>query len=164
MVRRVAFCWPTSTLSSRLCLAFEALGNPGWNFKEFQRYFSKSETAHALSEETAKKYGAEVVAPAGVDGPIARSYPGWFSDLHLPLFDAYKELGVDVNVDPVSVFSVIPLFLFHEVKVNCLEISLLTQIPFSSVPLCRMGGTTLELPQPRVRSPRGNRPVLTRLR
>ncbi|KAF8678160.1 Alcohol oxidase [Rhizoctonia solani] len=80
--------------------AFEALGNPGWNFKEFQRYFSKSETAHALPEGTAKKYGAEVIAPAGADGPIARSYPGWFSDLHLPLFDAYKTLGVDVNVDP----------------------------------------------------------------
>ncbi|ELU42658.1 GMC oxidoreductase [Rhizoctonia solani AG-1 IA] len=79
---------------------FEALGNPGWNFKEFQRYFSKSETAHALPEGTAKKYGAEVIAPAGADGPIARSYPGWFSDLHLPLFDAYKTLGVDVNVDP----------------------------------------------------------------
>ncbi|KAH7339723.1 hypothetical protein B0J17DRAFT_656531 [Rhizoctonia solani] len=80
--------------------AFETLGNPGWNFKEFQRYFSKSETAHALPEETAKKYGAEVVAPSGTDGPIARSYPGWFSDLHIPLFGAYKALGIDVNVDP----------------------------------------------------------------
>ncbi|KAJ1304689.1 hypothetical protein OPQ81_005828 [Rhizoctonia solani] len=80
--------------------AFEALGNPGWNFKEFQRYFSKSETVHALAEETAKKYGAQVIAPAGSDGPIARSYPTWFSDLHLPLFGAYKALGIDVNVDP----------------------------------------------------------------
>ncbi|CAE7180823.1 unnamed protein product [Rhizoctonia solani] len=83
--------------------AFEALGNPGWNFKELQRYFSKSETAHALPEQTAKTYGAEVVAPAGANGPIARSYPGWFSDLHIPLFGAYKALGIDVNVDPVSV-------------------------------------------------------------
>ncbi|CAE6510166.1 unnamed protein product [Rhizoctonia solani] len=80
--------------------AFETLGNPGWNFKEFQRYFSKSETAHALPEETAKQYGAEVVAPAGTDGPIARSYPRWFSDLHVPLFGAYKALGIDINVDP----------------------------------------------------------------
>ncbi|KAB5596075.1 hypothetical protein CTheo_592 [Ceratobasidium theobromae] len=80
--------------------AIEALGNPGWNFKEFQRYFSKSETVHALPDETARTYGAQVIAPAGTHGPIARSFPGWFSDLHLPLFGAYKELGVDVNVDP----------------------------------------------------------------
>lgn len=80
--------------------AIEALGNPGWNFKEFQRYFSKSETATPLPEDKAEKYGARVVAPAGTDGPISRAYPGWFSDLHVPLIDAYKALGIDVNVDP----------------------------------------------------------------
>ncbi|KAG9089002.1 hypothetical protein FS749_001698 [Ceratobasidium sp. UAMH 11750] len=80
--------------------ALEALGNPGWNFSSFQHYFSKSETTNPLPEDVAQTYGAQVVAPAGTDGPIARSYPGWFSDLHLPLFDAYKALGVDVNVDP----------------------------------------------------------------
>ncbi|QRV93948.1 GMC oxidoreductase [Ceratobasidium sp. AG-Ba] len=80
--------------------AIEALGNPGWNFASFQSYFSKSETANPLPDETAKTYGARVIAPAGTDGPIARSYPTWFSDLHVPLFGAYKALGVDVNVDP----------------------------------------------------------------
>ncbi|KAG9103587.1 hypothetical protein FRC06_009721 [Ceratobasidium sp. 370] len=80
--------------------ALEALGNPGWNFSSFQHYLSKSETTNPLPEDVAQTYGAQVVAPAGTDGPVARSYPGWFSDLHLPLFDAYKTLGVDVNVDP----------------------------------------------------------------
>jgi hypothetical protein len=92
-------CSSFLTLTRRL--AFEALGNPGWNFKEFQHYFSKSETANPLPADRAETYGAQVLAPAGTDGPIARSYPGWFSDLHLPLFGAYKALGVDVNVDPV---------------------------------------------------------------
>ncbi|KAG8763169.1 hypothetical protein FRC12_008662 [Ceratobasidium sp. 428] len=80
--------------------AFEALGNPGWNFSSLQTYFSKSETANPLPEDKAQTYGAQVVAPAGTNGPIARSYPGWFSDLHVPLIGAYKALGVDMNVDP----------------------------------------------------------------
>lgn len=157
MVSAVAF--PLADLHPNLLSAIEALGNPGWNFKEFQRYLSKSETAYALPEETAKKYGAEVIAPAGTNGPIARSYPTWFSDLHLPLFGAYKALGVDVNVDPVS-----PRFLFHDMW-NAFVIQTLTcLVLFPFVPMCRMAGTTSASPLFRVRSPLESRLDPTRLR
>lgn len=102
MVCSVPRAFPLPPTHPRSSPAIEALGNPGWNFKEFQRYFCKSETAIPLPEDKAEKYGARVIEPAGTDGPIARAYPSWFSDLHVPLIDAYKALGIDVNVDPVS--------------------------------------------------------------
>ncbi|KAL0957059.1 hypothetical protein HGRIS_003157 [Hohenbuehelia grisea] len=80
--------------------AFEALGNPGWNWPEFLKYFKKSETFSATDED-ARPFDMTPVSEAhGTSGPLPSILPPYISDLHPFVLDAFKSLGVPLNPEP----------------------------------------------------------------
>ncbi|KAI0324288.1 GMC oxidoreductase [Cubamyces sp. BRFM 1775] len=92
----------THRASAREYDAFEALGNPGWNWDEFLKYFKKSETAVPIATPAAQENGLVDPDPRyhGTSGPIVKAYPTWFSPLHFTFLDTLSELGVPRNPDP----------------------------------------------------------------
>ncbi|RDX50177.1 GMC oxidoreductase [Lentinus brumalis] len=78
--------------------AIAALGNPGWNWNEFLKYFKKSETTLPTDPDHAKKYHLAEADPQwhGDSGPIAKSYALYFGwgPLNDRVISAVKELGV----------------------------------------------------------------------
>ncbi|RXW15191.1 hypothetical protein EST38_g10664 [Candolleomyces aberdarensis] len=68
------FCWikpPAEDID-----AFEKLGNPGWNWKDFEKYSLKSETFHPAVKEVADAYPHTYVEKfRGTNGPINVSVP-----------------------------------------------------------------------------------------
>ncbi|KAJ2925508.1 hypothetical protein H1R20_g11585, partial [Candolleomyces eurysporus] len=68
------FCWikpPAEDID-----AFEKLGNPGWNWKDFEKYSLKSETFHPAVKEVADAYPHTYVEKfRGTTGPIDVSVP-----------------------------------------------------------------------------------------
>ncbi|KAI0636746.1 GMC oxidoreductase [Trametes polyzona] len=83
-------------------VAIEALGNPGWNWDGFLKYFKKSETTLPTAPDAAKAYG--LASPDsqyhGDSGPIVKGYPTWFNPLHVPFLETLEKLGVPRNPDP----------------------------------------------------------------
>ncbi|KAI0654269.1 GMC oxidoreductase [Cubamyces menziesii] len=94
----------TYRASAREYDAFEALGNPGWNWNEFLKYFKKSETAMSVTSSTAQENGLRDPDPRyhGVSGPIVKAYPTWFNPLHFTFLDTLETLGIPRNPDPDS--------------------------------------------------------------
>ncbi|TFK31425.1 alcohol oxidase [Crucibulum laeve] len=85
--------------------ALEEFGNEGWNWESLLKYMKKSEKTHAsgLSENDAKKYGALPENDLhGTDGPILKSFPSFWTELHGVLFDTAEALGVPRNLEPVD--------------------------------------------------------------
>ncbi|KAJ6471104.1 alcohol oxidase [Mycena vitilis] len=80
--------------------AIEELGNPGWNWKEFLRYFKKSET-FARSPQNAKIYGMHFDGNAhGTEGPLKKGFPRCMDALVQPALQTADALGVPRNPDP----------------------------------------------------------------
>ncbi|KAI0743800.1 GMC oxidoreductase [Daedaleopsis nitida] len=83
--------------------AIEALGNPGWNWNEFLKYFKKSETAQPSDPEHAAKHA--LTEPNtnwhGTSGPLLKSYPLHFAlgPLQEKIVRAHENLGVPFNVE-----------------------------------------------------------------
>ncbi|MCJ1477632.1 hypothetical protein MMC13_006305 [Lambiella insularis] len=81
--------------------AWEALGNPGWNWDGLLPYFMKSETytppySDAIAEEYSINYNPAV---HGFSGPVQVSYPKYFYPQSINFFDALNYLGVPTEFD-----------------------------------------------------------------
>ncbi|KAF6817051.1 choline dehydrogenase [Colletotrichum plurivorum] len=59
------------------CDAWEALGNPGWGWKTFLKYFRRSSSFEAPAAEYVEKYGYEWSPDAYGDGPVKVGFPSW---------------------------------------------------------------------------------------
>ncbi|KAF9872161.1 choline dehydrogenase [Colletotrichum karsti] len=57
--------------------AWEALGNPGWNWDTMLKYFRKSSTFEPPAKEYVDKYGYEWSADAYGNGPVRVGLPSW---------------------------------------------------------------------------------------
>ncbi|KAF4842414.1 Dehydrogenase xptC [Colletotrichum siamense] len=57
--------------------AWEALGNPGWGWKNMLKYFRKSSTFAPPSQEYVDKYGYDWNRDAYGNGPIQVGFPSW---------------------------------------------------------------------------------------
>ncbi|KAI0744114.1 GMC oxidoreductase [Daedaleopsis nitida] len=88
--------------SAREYDAIEALGNPGWNWKEFLKYIKKSETTLPIPTIVGPEYKLVQPDPQwhGDSGPLVKSYSTHFSALHVPFTDALEALGVPRNPEP----------------------------------------------------------------
>ncbi|KAK6978211.1 GMC oxidoreductase [Favolaschia claudopus] len=81
---------------------FESLGSPGWNFKDFLKYFRKSETFAPTEEEISRLQIDFNEATHGKSGPLHRTAPRWITDLQKPFIEAMQTLGVKYNRDASS--------------------------------------------------------------
>ncbi|KAJ3540564.1 hypothetical protein NM688_g6209 [Phlebia brevispora] len=72
----------------------ERLGNPGWNWKNFQKYVQKSEGYVDPTPETLKHIELPDVTGLGRHGPLAVSYPPIASGLEKLSCDAMHTLGL----------------------------------------------------------------------
>lgn len=82
--------------------AWEALGNPGWDWEGLLPYFIKSETyTPVYSEEIARQYSINYdPAVHGTSGPVQVSYPKYFYPQSINLFAGLNYLGVPTEFDP----------------------------------------------------------------
>ncbi|MCJ1456766.1 hypothetical protein MMC28_007131 [Mycoblastus sanguinarius] len=82
--------------------AWEALGNPGWNWEGILPYFMKSETyTPVYSEEIAHEYSINYnPAVHGTSGPVQVSYPRYFYPQSVNLFAGMNLLGIPTQYDP----------------------------------------------------------------
>ncbi|KAI1796448.1 alcohol oxidase [Ganoderma leucocontextum] len=89
--------------SAREYDAIEALGNPGWNWNEFLKYFKKAETTLPPDPDVAAKHHLRDIDPQfhGGSGPLVKSYSAHYSigTLHDPLLETFKNLDVPLNFD-----------------------------------------------------------------
>lgn len=103
--------------------AIEALGNPGWNWSEFLKYFKKvwsrvdlmspcmcsavfqAETTLPPDPDVAAKHHLHDIDPQfhGSSGPLVKSYSAHYSigTLHDPLLETFRNLDVPINYDAV---------------------------------------------------------------
>lgn len=69
--------------------------------------------------EDAEKFGIQLKNEFhGTDGPLPRSYPIWYPELHVPFLQSLSELGLQNNADPVRILTLISSCLpniFHDV-------------------------------------------------
>ncbi|MCJ1266734.1 hypothetical protein MMC22_006619 [Lobaria immixta] len=82
--------------------AWEALGNPGWDWEGLLPYFIKSETyTPVYSEEIARQYSINYDPKVhGTSGPVQVSYPKYFYPQSINLFAGLNYLGVPTEFDP----------------------------------------------------------------
>ncbi|KAJ7430135.1 glucose-methanol-choline oxidoreductase [Mycena galericulata] len=67
--------------------AFEKLGNPGWNWDEYMKYFQRSEAFHPPAEEHTAVYPhTNDAALRGASGPIHTTVPFHFHAIDTKLF------------------------------------------------------------------------------
>ncbi|KJA23939.1 GMC oxidoreductase [Hypholoma sublateritium FD-334 SS-4] len=76
--------------------AFEKLGNPGWNWDLFSKYFDISTNFIPPSEES--EFASH--DHSNENGPLNYSYPMSYSGLERPYHQALKSIGIDVLKDP----------------------------------------------------------------
>ncbi|KAI8977772.1 GMC oxidoreductase [Trametes punicea] len=90
--------------SAREYDAIEALGNPGWNWREFLKYFKKSETTLPFAPELAQEHGLVAPDPLyhGDSGPLVKGYATWFDPLRTSFLETLENLGLPRNPDPDS--------------------------------------------------------------
>ncbi|TFY61040.1 hypothetical protein EVG20_g7208 [Dentipellis fragilis] len=80
--------------------AIEALGNPGWNWKEFLKYMKKSETYTIPSDDVVEQYYAGYTHEYhGRSGPLQKSFPVWYNELHKPYLNTLVKLGLPISAD-----------------------------------------------------------------
>ncbi|KAJ7866370.1 alcohol oxidase [Mycena olivaceomarginata] len=78
----------------------EELGNPGWNWNEFLKYFKKSETFTYSSNEV-EAYGMHFDDNAhGTNGPLKKTFPRYMDTLVQPALQTADTLGIRRNPDP----------------------------------------------------------------
>ncbi|KAI0707691.1 GMC oxidoreductase [Earliella scabrosa] len=82
--------------------AIEALGNPGWNWEEFLKYFKKSETTQPVPSSFGPEYKLSELDPQwhGDSGPLLKGYPLHLAALHIPFLNTLENLGVPRNFEP----------------------------------------------------------------
>lgn len=72
----------------------------------------KSEGLVPPPPEDAEKFGIQLKNEFhGTDGPLHRSYPIWYPDMHVPFLQSLAELGLQNNTDPVSSLTIMILCL-----------------------------------------------------
>ncbi|KAF9468262.1 alcohol oxidase [Collybia nuda] len=87
--------------------ALETLGNPGWNWPEFLKYFRKAKTLTYPSPEVLEKYRLQLDPQYhGSDGPIQNSYPRYLPELRDQFADTLDALGIHNNPEPAGGSSV----------------------------------------------------------
>ncbi|KAJ7773739.1 alcohol oxidase [Mycena maculata] len=80
--------------------AIEELGNPGWNWNEFLKYFKKSET-FTYSPQEVEPYGMHFDDNAhGTDGPLKKTFPRYMDTLVQPALQTADTLGIRRISDP----------------------------------------------------------------
>ncbi|ETW75271.1 GMC oxidoreductase 12 [Heterobasidion irregulare TC 32-1] len=83
--------------------AWEKLGNPGWNWKNYLKYSNKSETwiPPTADEEAAERltYDAQF---HGTDGPLGIGFSSTRAGWDIPLQDALGNLGIDPVKEPLG--------------------------------------------------------------
>lgn len=77
------------------------------NMQSFKRcakwHLGKTEGLVPPPPEDAEKYGIQLKKEFhGTDGPLPKSFPIWYPELHIPFLKTLSELGLPVNPDPVS--------------------------------------------------------------
>ncbi|KAI0780704.1 GMC oxidoreductase [Trametes elegans] len=85
------------------CPGIEALGNPGWNWNEFLKYFRKSETTVPPPADIAAEHRIPCEVNAqyhGDSGPIVNAYPTWTNALRPVFLETLGKLGVPQNAHP----------------------------------------------------------------
>jgi choline dehydrogenase-like flavoprotein len=81
--------------------AFETLGNPGWNWESFLKYFKKSETLNYPNPEFAAKYKiAWNPQYHGSNGPLQLTYPHYVWALQDPFVQTLENLNISANPEP----------------------------------------------------------------
>ncbi|KAL0959192.1 hypothetical protein HGRIS_014472 [Hohenbuehelia grisea] len=81
--------------------AWEALGNPGWNFEALLPYFNRSQSHKPQKNDL---YGGkdEITEYNGTHGPVKTSYNTWYSSV-IPAFkESVLDLSFEVNHNPFS--------------------------------------------------------------
>ncbi|KAF6749503.1 GMC oxidoreductase [Ephemerocybe angulata] len=93
------FCWikpPAEDVN-----AFEKLGNPGWNWNEFEKYSKKSEKFHPAVKEITDKYPHTYDENfRGTDGPINVTDPIHAHTLDKIFIDTLGNKGIKHVTDP----------------------------------------------------------------
>ncbi|KAL2133538.1 hypothetical protein VTI74DRAFT_2191 [Chaetomium olivicolor] len=84
--------------------AWQALGNPGWGWRDLLPYFKKSEKFVVdASPERARTLNIEAErAVHGTEGPLEVSYPNFLYNQSLYFLQGVSELGVPLLNDPNS--------------------------------------------------------------
>ncbi|KAF9460009.1 alcohol oxidase [Collybia nuda] len=80
----------------------EEMGNKGWNWESLLKCMKKSETTlpSNLSPEDSKKYAVTVdFEHHGTQGPIVKSYPFRWTELHRLVIDTAETLGIPRRPD-----------------------------------------------------------------
>ncbi|KAI0807595.1 glucose-methanol-choline oxidoreductase [Fomes fomentarius] len=82
--------------------AIEGLGNTGWNWEGFLKYFKKSETTLPLPTNLPSD-SPKLIQPDpewhGDSGPLVKAYPTHISSFHVPIINGLEELVVPQNFD-----------------------------------------------------------------
>ncbi|KAF9466961.1 alcohol oxidase [Collybia nuda] len=83
--------------------SFQDLGNKGWNWDTLLPYLKKSETFTAPPQAVADRYRIKPDASRhGTTGPVQKTYPVWYPDIHDEFIDTMEWLGIRNNPDPNS--------------------------------------------------------------
>ncbi|KAK2467415.1 hypothetical protein APHAL10511_000650 [Amanita phalloides] len=83
--------------------ALESLGSPGWNWQSLLKYFKKSETFTASSEELSNVCITPDPNVHGTEGPLQVTVPRWVSETASPFRSTLESsFGVQCNPDGVS--------------------------------------------------------------
>ncbi|KAI0070191.1 GMC oxidoreductase [Panus rudis PR-1116 ss-1] len=85
--------------------AIEALGNPGWNWDNFERYSKKSERVFAPPLRQRPFQGLYNPQSVGTNGPVKVSFSPVSSGVEYPLQKSLNTLGIETNFNPVSMLT-----------------------------------------------------------
>ncbi|KAF8812930.1 FAD/NAD(P)-binding domain-containing protein [Phlegmacium glaucopus] len=81
--------------------AFEALGNPGWNWAAFDKYLKKAESFHVPTKEQTDVYSYTYDLDArGTSGPIQTTIPPHFYAVDKLVMESLVNKGLKANKNP----------------------------------------------------------------
>ncbi|KAJ3556842.1 hypothetical protein NM688_g1799 [Phlebia brevispora] len=82
---------------------FERLGNPGWNWDNYESFIARSEGFVDPPEEIKKKFKLDVDNwKIGRDGPINLSFPGKIEEAELKIQETFLNSGLSLAPKPLS--------------------------------------------------------------
>ncbi|KAJ7196084.1 alcohol oxidase [Mycena pura] len=88
---------------SAISLLDQQLGNPGWNWNEFMKYFKKATQSESFTycPQDVAAYGMHFDENAhGTDGPLKKTFPRCMDALVQPALQTADILGIRRNPDP----------------------------------------------------------------